>query len=97
MPAYDGGQTYPLAFRAVHEKAPNASGVYTLFTSRQWLYVGESADIQQSLFRHLNESPAWMIRSRPLSFSFEPVPPLERVSRKQELVAKLAPAYTAAE
>jgi len=97
MPAYDGGETYPLAYRAVDQKAPDASGVYTLFTPQRWMYVGESADIRESLFRHLNEPPAWMIRSRPLSFSFESVPAGERVSRKQALVAKLAPAYDSAE
>jgi hypothetical protein len=96
MPAYDGGETYPFGYRAVDQKAPDASGVYTLFTSRRWMYVGESADIRQSLFRHLNEPPAWMIRSRPLSFSFEPVAAGERVSRQQALVAELAPAYNSA-
>jgi hypothetical protein len=96
MSAYDGDETYPFAYRAVQQKAPNASGVYTLFTSRRWIYVGESADIRQSLFRQLNEPPAWMIRSRPLSFSFEPVPAGERVSRKQALVAELAPACNSA-
>ena len=96
MSAYDGGETYPFAYRAVHEKAPDASGVYTLFTPRQWIYVGESADIRQSLFRHLNEPPAWMIHSPPLSFSFEPVPAGERVSRKQALIAELGPAYNSA-
>ena len=93
MSTYDGGETYPLAYRAVHQKAPNASGVYTLFTSRRWIYVGESADIRQSLFRHLNVPPSWMIRSCPLSFSFEPVPAGQRISRQQALVAELAPAY----
>jgi len=37
-----------------------------------------------------------MIGSPPLSFSFEPVPARERVSRKHALVAQLAPVYTSA-
>jgi hypothetical protein len=29
---YDGGETYMLGYQAVHEKAPAASGVYTIYT-----------------------------------------------------------------
>jgi hypothetical protein len=90
--AYDGGETYAFAYQAVREKAPNASGVYTIYTSQQWLYVGESDDIRQSLFGHLNEPAACMAASRPLSFSFESVPAGERIVRQRALVAELSPA-----
>lgn len=89
---YDGGDTYMLGYQAVHEKAPAASGVYTIYTSQRWVHVGESDDIRQSLFRHLNEPNARMTRLGPLSFSFETMPPAERVSRQQALVAALMPA-----
>jgi hypothetical protein len=67
------------------------SGVYTIYTSQQWLYVGESEDVQESLFRHLSKPGACMSRRGPLSFSFEVVPPAERVRRQQALVAALVP------
>ena len=89
--ADEHGETYPLAYQAVHQKAPTASGVYTICTSQRWLYVGESADIRQSLFRHLNEPHTCLIGARPLSFSFEPVPAEQRVARQHALVARLAP------
>jgi hypothetical protein len=88
---YDGGQTYTFAFQAVQEKAPRASGVYTLFTARKWVYVGEADDIQQSLFHHLNAPDPRMARCGPLSFSFETAPAAERGSRQRALVAALAP------
>jgi hypothetical protein len=88
---YENDDAYAFGYRAVQDTAPNMSGVYTIYTSQRWLYVGESEDIKQSLFRHLNEPSACMARRGPLSFSFEVVPPAERVGRQQALVAALGP------
>jgi len=84
--AYEDGEAYMLAYQAVREKAPNASGVYSLYTAQRWVYVGESDDIQQSLFQHLNEPSACMTRCGPLSFSFETAPAAERVARQHALI-----------
>jgi len=89
--AYEGSETYALGYKAVQEKAPNASGVFTIYTSQQWLYVGESDDIRQSLFGHLNEPRTCLERRGPVSYSFELVPAAERVARQQALVAALEP------
>ncbi len=87
---------FMFTFEAVRRKAPRASGVYTIFTARQWVYVGESADIQQSLFRQLNEPNPSINRFGPLSFSFELSPVDERKARQQALIAKLEPTYSLA-
>ena len=76
--ANQDGETYPFTFAAVREKAPSASGVYNIHTAQRWVYVGESDDIRQSLFLHLNEPNASMNRFGPLSFSFELAPAAER-------------------
>ena len=69
---HPAGETYAFGFRAVQDKAPNAAGVYGIFTSRRWLYVGESDDIRNSLFQRLNDPDAgWSAEHGPLSFSFE--------------------------
>ena len=86
------GETYMYTFEAVLEKAPRASGVYTIYTSSRWVFVGESEDIRLSLFRHLNDDGASMTRFGPLSFSFELLPPAERVPRRKALIAALDPA-----
>jgi predicted GIY-YIG superfamily endonuclease len=89
---YEAGETYAFTYQGVQEKGPNASGVYMIYTSQEWVYVGEGEDIQKSLFQHLNEPSACMDRFGPLSFSFELVPAAERTSRQQALVAELEPA-----
>jgi hypothetical protein len=89
---HGNNDTFAFAFRAVTDKAPNASGVYTIHTSRRWLYVGESDDIKQSLFAHLNAPGGCLARRGPLSFSFEAIAPEHRVDRRQALVTALAPA-----
>ena len=88
---YDDHDSYAFGYRAVQDKAPNSPGVYTIHTSQRWLYVGESEDIKQSLFIHLNEPSACMTRQGPLSFSFEVVAPAQRIVRQQALVAALVP------
>ena len=89
-----GAKSYAFTYVGVHE-APNASGVYTIYGPQRYVYVGESDDIRQSLFQLLNESPAWMERFGPLSFSFEPLPPAERAGSRQALEESLNPAHHA--
>jgi hypothetical protein len=45
---YDNTDTYAFGYRAVQDKAPNMSGVYTIYTSQRWLYVGESDDVNRA-------------------------------------------------
>ena len=80
--------TYALGFRAVQDRAPDASGIYAIFTPRRWLHIGETDDIRRSLLDHLNDELA---ESGPLSFSFEVVPPAGRGARRRALIAELAP------
>jgi hypothetical protein len=89
---YAPTQTFTLSFRAVQDVVPSESGVYTVYTPRHWVYVGESDDIRQSLFRHLNHPDAcWAAERGPLSFSFEAATPTAREGRRRALVAELAP------
>jgi hypothetical protein len=89
---YEPGETYAFLYQAVQEKAPRASGVYTIYNSQRWVYVGESDDIQQSLFEHLNKPSVCMARFSPLSFSFELALAAPRLSRRQTLITELEPA-----
>jgi hypothetical protein len=95
--ANEESETYPFTFEAVREKVPNASGLYTIYTAGRWVYVGESDDIRQSLFQHLNEPSASMNRFGPLSFSFELAPAAERTGRRHALISELEPACTTEE
>jgi len=85
---------YAFTHRAVIEKVPKASGVYYIFTPKRWVYVGESDDIQESLFTHLNEPSVCLQRFGPLSFSFELTAPAERGATVGALIAARNPACT---
>jgi hypothetical protein len=89
------GETYPFTFEAVREKVPSASGVYSIYTAERWVYVGESDDIRQSLFRHLNEPSEAMTRFGQLSFSFELAPAADRKGRQQAMIEEFEPACPA--
>ena len=80
--------TFVLGYAGVGQ-APSASGVYTLFSSTRWVYVGESDDIRQSLYRHLNEPTPCMKKFGPLSFSFELEGRARRTALWQSLVTRL--------
>jgi hypothetical protein len=84
-------ESYAFTYAGVHE-APSASGVYTIYSPQRWVYVGDSDDIRQSLYRILNQSPAWMERFGSLSFSFGRLPPAQRVAYQVALVGQLNPA-----
>lgn len=85
-----GIETYSLGYTDVHQKAPVASGVYTIYTPTRWVCVGESDDIRGSLFRHLNHPIGCMNRLGPLSFSFEVGNKVERMARWHTLVGAVA-------
>ena len=86
-----GDESYAFTYPGVHE-APNASGVYTIFSPQRWVYVGESDDIRQSLYGLLNDSSAWTDCFGPMSFSFERLPSAERAACQVALVESLNPA-----
>jgi hypothetical protein len=81
--------------RAVLEKAPKASGVYSIFTAKRWVYAGESDDIQRSLFNRLNRPTACLQRYGPLSFSFAVALPSDRKAQLDAMIAARSPACTA--
>jgi hypothetical protein len=87
--------TYPLEPAAILNKAASASGVYMICTRSRWVYVGESDDVQQSLFEYLNEPRASFDRFGPLSFSSEMVAVHARRARRDALAAALEPACVA--
>ena len=85
---YRNQATFVLGYAGVAQ-APNASGVYAIFSSKRWVYVGESDDIRQSLYRHLNEPTPCMNSFGPLSFSFELEGRARRTAVWQSLVTGL--------
>jgi len=77
---------------SIGKNAPPASGVYGLADARQWIYVGETADIQAELLRHLHNTHAFLSEHPPSGFTYELTPAGQRIERQNQLVFELEPA-----
>jgi cell division septation protein DedD len=75
--------------------APPSSGVYGLFNSDCQLFIGESANIQEALLRHQNESEFHSRHLQPTGFTFEPCAEELRKSKAAEMIAKYRPVLQA--
>jgi predicted GIY-YIG superfamily endonuclease len=76
---------------SVRQNAPAASGVYGIFTPHEWIYIGESQDLQARLLQHLNGDNPCIGTSGATSFSFELVPAQQRAVRQSALVLEYRP------
>jgi hypothetical protein len=82
-----------LFFELLFEKGFNSftTGVYGLSNARQWIFVGETANIQAELRKHL-QYPNEVLREHTASgYTFELSPAEYRVERQHQLVSELAP------
>lgn len=77
---------------SVMNNAPNASGVYGLADMRGWIFIGETADIQSELLRHLQYPHPFLKEHPPSGFTYELAPTGQRLQRRDRLVFELAPA-----
>ena len=76
---------------SVGDEAPPASGVYGLADARGWIYIGETADIQDALLRHLSNPHAFLRDRPPSGFTYELTSPGQRTVRQDQLVSELEP------
>ena|ERR1700733_16258 len=79
----------PMGVRAY---APIASGVYGISNASEWLYIGESDNIQIALQHYLQDAAASVIERRPTGFVFEVCDSATRVARQNRLVSEYEPA-----
>lgn len=89
-----GGQNGS-AFNAasIQVNAPARSGVYALYNSKVWVYIGESKNIRNRLQEHLDgvgDNPD-ILGYGPTHFLFEEWPEHQRVARQDQLIAQLRP------
>jgi len=76
---------------AIDKNAPAASGVFGLSNAWQWIYVGETSNIQAEL-RRLLQRPNQLLRDNIASgYTFELSPAEHRVERQSQLVRELRP------
>jgi len=76
--------------------APRSSGVYGIYNSGRWIYVGEGQDIESRLLSHVrreSDQSSCIFSYGPTRFVFEQVPgELARKVRERGLIAELSPA-----
>jgi predicted GIY-YIG superfamily endonuclease len=77
---------------AMREHAPIKSGVYGISTARQWLYIGETDNIQETLLEHLKDLHRVEARKKPTGFAFEVCARADRPERQNRLVMEYEPA-----
>ncbi|MGO8733759.1 MAG: hypothetical protein ACLQVM_13315 [Terriglobia bacterium] len=82
--------------RVVKALVPAASGVYGIYISHgsqtDWIYIGESGDIQARLLEHLQKKgpeDQCIESHNPTGFTFDVVPEDRRVQRQDELILEL--------
>jgi hypothetical protein len=76
---------------SVHTYAPVSSGVYGISNAREWIYIGETENIQSSLLNHLHEINTTLKKREPTGFVFEVCDQAHRSSRQDRLVAEYGP------
>ena len=64
-------EAYTFSRVSVDKHAPLSSGIYGLSNSREWIYIGETEDIQAALLAHMQDPRAALMKRAPTGFVFE--------------------------
>ena len=78
---------------SILKNAPAASGVYGLSNAREWIYVGESDNLQLRLLAHLRKMEPAIAAQAPTGFTYELCLPTDRIGRQNRLVLELEPVH----
>ncbi len=76
---------------SVRANAPAASGIYGVSNAREWIYIGETDNIQASLLNDLEQRGSSLLNRRPTGFVFELCDPAGRLARQDRLVLEYEP------
>ncbi len=89
---FDRFVPYTFSLVSVQRNAPALSGVYGLSNAQEWIFVGETDDIQATLLGHLQERRTPLLARVPTGFSFELCAPSDRPGRQHRLIQEYHPA-----
>jgi hypothetical protein len=76
---------------SIRTYAPASSGVYGISNGREWLYIGETHDIQDQLLAHLRDVTSLLNARKPTGFVFEVCSAADRLGRQDRLVSEYEP------
>jgi predicted GIY-YIG superfamily endonuclease len=87
-------QGYSFTEQGITTYAPRSSGVYGIYNSQEWIYIGEAEDVEARLFQHLrgqSDQSACIKGRNPTTFAFEFCDASTRLNEEQVLIAELRP------
>jgi len=71
---------------------PNQSGIYGIFNTESWIYIGKAEDIRKRLLEHLNGDNPCILKYSNLSWVGEVInDQKKREDREKELILELDP------
>lgn len=76
---------------SVRMNAPAASGLYGLSNAREWVYIGQTDNIQASILQDLLQINSPLRQLSPTGFVFELCAPSGRMARHQRLIMEYEP------
>lgn len=86
-------QPFPRSFVAssIREYAPAGSGVFGISNAREWIYIGESDNVQASLVELLADVRSEIHQMQPKGFVFEACAAGARAGRLARLISEYDP------
>jgi hypothetical protein len=75
----------------IRKLAPTGPGVYGIANSENWIYIGDSDNLEAALLRHLNASDTDLVQRNPTLFAWEKTLATDRAERKIALTQELKP------
>jgi hypothetical protein len=81
----------PFTASSVRDYAPALSGIYGISNAGEWIYIGESDNVQAALLGHLQESNTGLLNRQPTGFVFEVCDRALRTARQNRLVLEYEP------
>jgi hypothetical protein len=70
---------------------PASPGVYGISNAREWIFIGESDNIQGALLGHLRDLYTSLMKRQPTGFVFEVCEGTRRTARQDRLVLEYEP------
>ena len=86
-------QPFPRSFNvsSVRAYAPTLSGVYGISNAREWVYIGETDNIQEALLGHLRDLDSDVMKRQPTGFVVEVCDRANRLTRQDRLILEYKP------
>ena len=76
---------------SVRANAPPSSGIYGISNAREWIFIGETDNIQASLLRDLQQGYSALLNRFPTGFVFELCDVAKRRARHDRLILEYEP------